>query len=70
MGDLIRLNTPIRNDSIVYINDEPKFLGRPGRIGRKYGIQIVEAVEDDYEENLQERGQAGPGFRARQVGGQ
>lgn len=62
VGDLLKLNTPIKHDSIVYINEEPKFLGRPGRIGRKYGVQIIEAITDDNEEIYKNEDKPVPDF--------
>ena len=50
VGDLLHLDTPVRDKSVLYVADEPKFLAKAGRMGRKYGVQIVQQVQDEDEE--------------------
>ncbi len=50
VGDLLHLDTPVRDKSVLYVADEPKFLAKAGRMGQKYGVQIVQQVQDEDEE--------------------
>ena len=50
VGDLLHLDTPVRDKSVLYVADEPKFLVKAGRMGQKYGVQIVQQVQDEDEE--------------------
>ena len=50
VGDTIKLDTEIDEPSLIYIDDEPKFLGRPGRVGRKNAVQIIEPIDPLSEE--------------------
>ena len=50
VGDVLTLDTEIDEPTIIYIGDEPKFIGRPGRVGRKNAVRIVETIESQDEE--------------------
>ena len=49
-GDTIKLDTEIDEPPLIYIDDEPKFVGRPGRVGRKNAVQIISPIEPLSEE--------------------
>jgi flagellar motor switch protein FliM len=54
-GDVIRLyNTRVEEPYFLNIGNKPKFLCRPGLIGRKLAVQITKKIaeleEDDFEE--------------------
>jgi len=49
IGDVLTLDTEITEPTIIYVNDEPKFIGRPGRMGRKNAVQIAEYINSDNE---------------------
>ncbi|MBT3342335.1 MAG: flagellar motor switch protein FliM [Gemmatimonadetes bacterium] len=50
VGDTIKLDTEIDEPTLIYIDDEPKFVGRPGRVGRKNAVQIISPIEPLSEE--------------------
>ncbi|MBT6147114.1 MAG: flagellar motor switch protein FliM [Gemmatimonadetes bacterium] len=50
VGDTIKLDTEIDEPTLLYIDDEPKFVGRPGRVGRKNAVQIISPIEPLSEE--------------------
>ena len=50
VGDTLKLDTEIDEPSLIYIDDEPKFIGRPGRVGRKSAVQIIAPIEPLSEE--------------------
>ncbi|MFT5087889.1 MAG: flagellar motor switch protein FliM [Candidatus Latescibacterota bacterium] len=49
IGDVLTLDTEINEPTIIYVNDEPKYIGRPGRMGRKNAVQIVEYIDAENE---------------------
>lgn len=50
VGDVMRMDTELDELTVLYVNDEPKFLGRPGRVGRKNAVQISRYVDQANEE--------------------
>ena len=50
VGDTLKLDTEIDEPTLIYIDDEPKFTGRPGRVGRKSAVQIISPIEPLSEE--------------------
>ncbi|MEW6754749.1 MAG: FliM/FliN family flagellar motor switch protein, partial [Candidatus Latescibacterota bacterium] len=50
VGHVLKMDTEIREPTVLYVNQEPKFLGRPGRSGRKNAVLITRYVdpEDEY----------------------
>lgn len=43
-GDILRLDTPVKDDAVVFVGDRPKFLGRPGLIGKRRAIQLTDSI--------------------------
>jgi len=43
-GDVLRLETHMAKDAVVMVGDRPKFLGRPGLIGKRRAIQLTEPI--------------------------
>ena len=60
VGDVLKMDTEIDEPTIVYVNDEPKFLGRPGRVGRKNAVQITQAIDVQNEEIFKNRSRPVP----------
>ena len=50
-GDVLRLDTPITQDSIVFVGSRPKFLGRLGLSGKRRAIQLTENIVKADESN-------------------
>ncbi len=51
VGDLLTLgNTDYRQKAVLFVGDEPKFVGLPGRKGRRMAMQITEPIDpgDEY----------------------
>lgn len=43
-GDVLKLDTPVTQDAVLYIGTRPKFLGRPGLSGKRRAIQLTGPV--------------------------
>jgi len=41
VGDIIRLDTLLMDPLIVKVGEQPKYLGRPGRVGKNIGVKII-----------------------------
>ncbi len=50
VGDVLRMDTEINEPTVVYVDNEPKFLSQPGRIGNKNAVQIQQKIEPADEE--------------------
>ena len=50
VGDVMRLDTNIKEQAVVFVEEEPKFLAQPGRIGRKNAVQITQVIDRENEE--------------------
>ena len=50
VGDVLTMDTEIDEPTVLYVNDEPKFVGKPGRVGRKSAVQITEYIDSEVEE--------------------
>ena len=50
VGDVLTMDTEIDEPTVLYVNDEPKFVGMPGRVGRKSAVQITEYIDSEVEE--------------------
>jgi len=44
-GDVLVLDKPVESDLVVYVGEQPKFLGKPGVVGRKKSVQISSIIE-------------------------
>ena len=49
IGDVLTMDTRINEPTIIYVRDEPKFIGRPGRLGRHNAVQITEYINPENE---------------------
>ncbi|MBI2506089.1 MAG: FliM/FliN family flagellar motor switch protein, partial [Candidatus Latescibacteria bacterium] len=49
-GDVLRLDTHINEQAVVFVEEEPKFLATPGRVGRKNAVQITQFIDRENEE--------------------
>ncbi|MEE2657954.1 MAG: flagellar motor switch protein FliM [Candidatus Latescibacterota bacterium] len=58
VGEVLKLDTEIDEPTLIYIEDEPKFLGRPGRVGGKSAVQILTPIEHENEEIHKNRSRA------------
>ena len=50
VGDVLTMDTEMDEPTVLYVNDEPKFVGKPGRFGRKSAVQITECIDPEVEE--------------------
>ena len=62
VGDILKMDTEIDEPTVIYIADEPKFLGRPGRVGRKNAVQIISPIDFENEEIHKNRSREIPGL--------
>lgn len=54
-GDVITLETYLKDEIPVMVRGQPKFLGRPGLSGKRMSIQITQVLEDSEEEDFGRR---------------
>jgi flagellar motor switch protein FliM len=64
VGDVLKLDTEIDEPTVIYVSEEPKFIGRPGRVGRKNAVQIISAIDFENEEIHKNRSREIPGLIA------
>lgn len=52
IGDVIELNKKIEDPLVIKVGDIPKFIGQPGKAGKKLAIQVLDTVKggDDDDE--------------------
>ena len=43
-GDVLRLETTLDEDAVVFVGDRPKFLARPGLQGKRRAVQLTERI--------------------------
>ncbi|MDA0748086.1 MAG: flagellar motor switch protein FliM [bacterium] len=43
-GDVLRLDTSVKEDAIVFVGTRPKFQGRPGLAGKRRAIQLTQPI--------------------------
>jgi len=60
VGDVLKMDTEIDEPTVLFVDDEPKFLCRPGRVGRKSAVQIIESIDWLDEELHKNRARAIP----------
>lgn len=46
-GDIIKLNTPLNEESEVWIGEELKYLGRPGQVENNFTVAISDEFKED-----------------------
>jgi len=49
-GDVIKLDTTKDQPAVVFLGNQPKFLGRPGLDGKKRAVKIIEPIDQAAEE--------------------
>ncbi|MCL5256772.1 MAG: flagellar motor switch protein FliM [Chloroflexi bacterium] len=54
-GDVITLDTYLKDDVPVLVRGESKYRGRPGLVGKRMSVQITEVLEDTEEETVERR---------------
>jgi len=57
VGDVLKLDTELDEPTVLFVNDEPKFIGKPGRVGRKSAVQITEYIDSEVEELYKNKSQ-------------
>lgn len=62
VGDVLKLDTEIDEPTVIYVSEEPKFIGRPGRVGRKNAVQIITPIDFENEEIHKNRSREIPGL--------
>ena len=55
LGDCLVLDTEIGEDTVIFVDEEPKFAGRPGMSGRKHAVLITSEIERENEEIFRNR---------------
>ena len=50
VGDVLTMDTEIDEPAVLFVNNEPKFIGKPGRVGFKNALQITEYIDSRVEE--------------------
>ena len=50
VGDVLTMDTELDEPTVLYVNDEPKFVGKPGRVGSKNAVQITQYIDSEVEE--------------------
>jgi len=43
-GDVLRLDTVLTDDAVVFVGDRPKYLARPGLQGKRRAVQLTERI--------------------------
>jgi len=43
-GDVLQLDTPVKEDVVVFVGSRPKFLGRPGLIGKRRAVRLTRPI--------------------------
>ena len=43
-GDILKLDTTIKEEAVVFVGDRPKFLCRPGLSGKRRAVQLTEPI--------------------------
>jgi len=55
VGDILTMDTEIKEPTVLYVHNQPKFIGRPGRVGRKNAVQITHGIDPENEELIKNR---------------
>jgi flagellar motor switch protein FliM len=45
VGDVLTMDTRLSEPAVIYVKDEPKFIARPGCVGRQNAVQITEQID-------------------------
>jgi flagellar motor switch protein FliM len=43
-GDILKLDTTIKEEAVVYVGVRPKFRGVPGLLGKRRAVQLTEPI--------------------------
>ena len=49
VGDVLKLDTRVKEPTVVFVGTKPKFLGRPGLVGRRKAVQLSSKIEKNDE---------------------
>jgi len=49
VGDVVKLDTEVKDPTVVFVGSKPKFLGRPGLTGRRKAVQILSKIPKEDE---------------------
>jgi flagellar motor switch protein FliM len=49
VGDVLKLETEVKEPTVVFVGAKPKFLGRPGLMGRRKAVQITHQIPKEDE---------------------
>jgi flagellar motor switch protein FliM len=49
VGDVLKLETEVKEPTVVFVGAKPKFLGRPGLVGRRKAVRIDSRIEKEDE---------------------
>ena len=55
VGECLFLDTEIDEDTVIFVDEEPKFRGRPGMSGRRHAVLITEEIGLENEEIYKNR---------------
>ena len=44
VGDVLKLDTRVKEPTVVFVGTKPKFLGRPGLVGRRKAVQLSSKI--------------------------
>jgi flagellar motor switch protein FliM len=45
----VKLDTEVKDPTVVFVGSKPKFLGRPGLMGRRKAVQILSKIPKEDE---------------------
>lgn len=51
-GDVVTLETRVNEPSVLFVGDRPKYLTRPGKVGKSLAVEVLRSVETDEEERF------------------
>ena len=43
-GDVLKLDTTLNDDAVVFVGDRPKYLARPGLKGKRRAVQLTDRI--------------------------
>ena len=51
VGDIIRLDSSSKDPVKVYVEDDEYYYGKPGKVGKKMGVEILDMIDRDVSED-------------------
>ncbi len=49
VGDVVKLDTEVKDPTVIFVGSKPKFLARPGLVGRRKAVQITAKITKEDE---------------------